>query len=121
MRLYDFDAGRWLTYRGHLENISGNLFLGVTNAFSGVVGEGKDPLDGLIRPYPEIAKNLSPAVVGIPELCGWLGKKGVKKLAEMNKGGTQRVGEIEVTMVNAIHSCGILDDGKIVYGGEACG
>jgi len=39
----------------------------------------------------------------------------------MNKGGTQRVGEIEVTMVNAIHSCGILDDGKIVYGGEACG
>lgn len=54
-------AGRWLTYRGHLENISGNLFLGVTNAFSGAVGQGKDPLDGQIRPYPEIAKNLSAA------------------------------------------------------------
>jgi aconitase A len=25
-------AGKWLTYRGHLENISGNLFLGVVNA-----------------------------------------------------------------------------------------
>jgi aconitate hydratase len=56
-------AGRWLTYRGHLENISGNLFLGVTNAFSGAVGQGKDPLDGHIRPYPEIAKNLSAAGV----------------------------------------------------------
>jgi aconitate hydratase len=57
-------AGRWLTYRGHLENISGNLFLGVTNAFTGAVGEGKDPLDGEIRRYPEIAKNLSTA--GVP-------------------------------------------------------
>ena len=35
-------AGKWLTYRGHLENISGNLFLGVVNAFTGAVGEGKD-------------------------------------------------------------------------------
>src|SRR5207244_12021632 len=26
-------AGPWLRYRGHLENISGNLFLGVVNAF----------------------------------------------------------------------------------------
>ena len=27
-------AGPWLKYRGHLENISGNLFLGVVNAFT---------------------------------------------------------------------------------------
>jgi aconitate hydratase len=56
-------AGRWLTYRGHLENISGNLFLGVENAFTGSTGEGKDPLDGQTRPYPEIAKRLSVAGV----------------------------------------------------------
>ncbi len=56
-------AGRWLTYRGHLENISGNLFLGVTNSFTGAVGLGKDPLDGETRPYPEIAKHLSEAGV----------------------------------------------------------
>src|SRR5699024_3748368 len=37
-------AGPWLKYRGHLENISGNLFLGVINAFDGVDGFGKDPL-----------------------------------------------------------------------------
>jgi L-ascorbate metabolism protein UlaG (beta-lactamase superfamily) len=69
----------------------------------------------------EIAKRHNPAVVGIPELCGWLGKKGVKNLAEMNKGGTQVVGDIKVTMVHADHSCGIKDGDEIVYGGEACG
>jgi L-ascorbate metabolism protein UlaG (beta-lactamase superfamily) len=39
----------------------------------------------------------------------------------MNKGGTQEIQGIKVTMVHAVHSCGILDDGQIVYGGEACG
>jgi aconitate hydratase len=49
-------AGKWLRYRGHLENISGNLFLGVVNAFTGATGEGKDQTDGETRPFPEIAK-----------------------------------------------------------------
>jgi len=52
-------AGPWLRYRGHLENISGNLFLGVVNAFTGATGEGKDPLDGSTRPFPDIAKHLA--------------------------------------------------------------
>jgi L-ascorbate metabolism protein UlaG (beta-lactamase superfamily) len=39
----------------------------------------------------------------------------------MNKGGTQNVTSIAVTMTHAVHSCGILDDGKILYGGEASG
>ncbi|MEZ5380977.1 MAG: aconitate hydratase [Microthrixaceae bacterium] len=51
-------AGPWLKYRGHLENISGNLFNGVVNAFTGAVGEGKDPIDGQTKPYPEVAKHL---------------------------------------------------------------
>jgi aconitate hydratase A / 2-methylisocitrate dehydratase len=50
-------AGPWLKYRGHLENISGNLFLGVVNAFGGATGEGKDQLDGATKPFPEIAKH----------------------------------------------------------------
>lgn len=69
----------------------------------------------------EIAKRHNPAVIGIPELCRWLGSKGVKQLAEMNKGGTQTVGDIKVTMVHADHSCGIQDGDQMVYGGEACG
>ncbi len=39
----------------------------------------------------------------------------------MNKGGTQQVGDIKVTMVHADHSCGIQDGDQLVYGGEACG
>jgi aconitate hydratase len=54
-------AGAWLKYRGHLENISGNLFLGAVNAYGGGVGEGLDPLDGTVRSYPEIAKRLHEA------------------------------------------------------------
>jgi L-ascorbate metabolism protein UlaG (beta-lactamase superfamily) len=69
----------------------------------------------------EIAKKHNPMVVGIFELCGWLGKKGVKQTSPMNKGGTQQVGDIRVTMTHALHSCGIQDGDEIVYGGEACG
>jgi L-ascorbate metabolism protein UlaG (beta-lactamase superfamily) len=69
----------------------------------------------------EIAKKHKPKVVGIPELCGWLGKKGVENISMMNKGGTQQVGDIKVTMVHADHSCGIQDGDELVYGGEACG
>jgi L-ascorbate metabolism protein UlaG (beta-lactamase superfamily) len=69
----------------------------------------------------EIAKKHNPTAVGIFELCAWLEKKGVKQISPMNKGGTQTVGDIKVTMVHADHSCGILDGGEIIYGGEACG
>ena len=68
-----------------------------------------------------LAKQHKPQVVGIYETCAWLESKGVANTNPMNKGGSQKVGEVEVTMVNAIHSCCILDDGKIIYGGEACG
>ena len=38
-------AGPWLKYRGHLENISGNLYLGAVSAFNeGIVGMGKNQL-----------------------------------------------------------------------------
>jgi aconitate hydratase len=57
-------AGPWLKYRGHLENISGNLFLGVVNAFTGATGEGKDQLDGATRSFPDIAKHYSES--GVP-------------------------------------------------------
>jgi aconitate hydratase len=57
-------AGPWLKFRGHLENISANLFLGAVNAFTGETGSGKDPIDGITRPFPEVAKHLADA--GVP-------------------------------------------------------
>ncbi|HUQ49373.1 MAG TPA: metal-dependent hydrolase [Terriglobales bacterium] len=68
-----------------------------------------------------LAKKHDPLVVGIYELCMWMQKKGAKQISPMNKGGSQTVGDIRVTMVHADHSCGIEDDGEIIYGGEACG
>ena len=50
-------AGPWLKYRGHLENISGNLYLGAVNAFEGYeVGYGKNLLTGETQTFPEIAR-----------------------------------------------------------------
>ncbi len=55
-------AGPWLKYRGHLENISGNLYLGAVNAFRKEdgseyeVGFGVNHLTGAVERYPEIAK-----------------------------------------------------------------
>jgi L-ascorbate metabolism protein UlaG (beta-lactamase superfamily) len=68
-----------------------------------------------------LAKKFGPEVVAIFESCAWLESKGVQKTRPMNKGGSQKVGEVVITMTHAVHSCGILDDGKILYGGEAAG
>jgi L-ascorbate metabolism protein UlaG (beta-lactamase superfamily) len=68
-----------------------------------------------------LAKKFTPKVVAIYETCHWLESKGVKECSGMNKGGTQQVGPLRVTMTHAIHSCGILDGDKIIYGGEAAG
>ena len=51
-------AGPWLKYRGHLENISGNLYLGAVNAYEGYeVGYGKNQLDGETQTFPDIAES----------------------------------------------------------------
>jgi L-ascorbate metabolism protein UlaG (beta-lactamase superfamily) len=69
----------------------------------------------------DIGKKFNPITVGIVELCSWLQKKGVKQIAPMNKGGTQTVADVKITMVHATHSTGIQDGDNILYGGQACG
>ncbi|HET9728493.1 MAG TPA: aconitate hydratase [Acidimicrobiia bacterium] len=55
-------AGRWLTYRGHLTNISQNLFLGAVNAFAAdPPGTGVDARDGSHKPLPELAREYKEA------------------------------------------------------------
>ncbi len=68
-----------------------------------------------------LARKFSAEVVAIYETCAWLESKGVEKTRAMNKGGSQEIAGVKITMVHAVHSCGILDDGKIIYGGEAAG
>lgn len=71
----------------------------------------------------ELAKRHSPAIVAIFELASWLAAQGVPGAAErgMNKGGTQEVDGIRFTMTHALHSSGLVQDGGIVYLGEAAG
>jgi aconitate hydratase len=57
-------AGRWLRYRGHLENISGNLFLGAVNAFTGEAGVGWCVVHAAREPFPEVARHYRGAGVG---------------------------------------------------------
>ncbi len=68
-----------------------------------------------------LARDHKPEVVAVFETAHWLESKGVANTRPMNKGGSQDVLGVRVTMVHADHSCGILDDGRIVYGGEAAG
>lgn len=39
-------AGKWLKFRGHLDNISNNMLLGAVNAFTGTPGKGKNIVTG---------------------------------------------------------------------------
>ena len=50
-------AGAWLRFRGHLDNLSDNMFLGAVNSFTDEPGTGKNQLSGeQIQPIPEIAR-----------------------------------------------------------------
>jgi aconitate hydratase len=58
-------AGPWLRYRGHLDRISDNMFMGATNAFTGERGLGTDPVShqsGL--PIARIARGFKAAGIG---------------------------------------------------------
>ncbi|HTR81036.1 MAG TPA: aconitate hydratase, partial [Bacteroidota bacterium] len=49
-------AGKWLKYRGHLDNISNNMFIGAVNAFSGEAGKGKNVLTGEAKDFSAVAR-----------------------------------------------------------------
>jgi L-ascorbate metabolism protein UlaG (beta-lactamase superfamily) len=60
-------------------------------------------------------------VIGSFEMAVWLEKKGVENALGINKGGSTDLGWVKVTMVNADHTCGIIDGDQMIYGGEAAG
>jgi aconitate hydratase len=50
-------AGPWLRFRGHLDNISNNLFLGAVNAYTGDAGKTKNILTHEYKSIPEVARD----------------------------------------------------------------
>jgi len=72
-----------------------------------------------------VAQKTGAPIVAIPEIVGYLKKKGIDsgKLIPVNKGGTvhpEGIG-IAVTMTTAFHSGGIQDGDQTIYGGEPAG
>ncbi len=62
-------AGPWLRYRGHLDNISNNCFIGAINAFNDEANKVKDQLTGAYGEVPKVqrhykAKGIGTVVVG---------------------------------------------------------
>lgn len=49
-------AGRWLRFRGHLDNISDNMLSGAMNAFREEIGKGKNLITGEIESFSKIAR-----------------------------------------------------------------
>ena len=43
-------AGAWLSFRGHLDNLSDNMLLGAVNAFNDKVGQGKNTITQKLNP-----------------------------------------------------------------------
>jgi aconitate hydratase len=59
-------AGPWLRFRGHLDNISNNMFIGAINYFTEEAGKVKDQLDGEYKTIPEVARHYK------AEGLGWI-------------------------------------------------
>jgi L-ascorbate metabolism protein UlaG (beta-lactamase superfamily) len=69
----------------------------------------------------EVAKELGIPVVGTYDLMShWEGKHGLKTVG-FNKGGTVRLGEVAVTLVNAAHSSSLGGPDGPVYAGHESG
>lgn len=69
-----------------------------------------------------LAKQHKPKLVTSFETYLWLSEKGFESEGRpMGKGGSQSIGEFEVTMTHAFHSNSIDDNGVRHYGGEPAG
>lgn len=69
-----------------------------------------------------IARETGAAIHGIADLMGWWSESEAGIAAHgFNKGGTVRIGEVAVTMVNAVHSSSVMAAGRPVYAGAEAG
>ena len=57
-------AGPWLRYRGHLDNISNNMFLGAINAYTKNAGETKNQFTGEYKKVNEVAREYKAKEIG---------------------------------------------------------
>jgi L-ascorbate metabolism protein UlaG (beta-lactamase superfamily) len=78
-----------------------------------------------------IARATGAHVIANYEVCLWLEAKGIQNTAPIGQGGTLRlarsgqapeaVGDIEITMVSAVHGSSVVEAGRVVSLGQAAG
>lgn len=125
-------AGPWLRFRGHLDNISNNMFIGATNAYSGETGKVKNIYTGEYKSVPEVAreykaKGINWIVVG-DENYGegssrehaameprFLGGRAiiVKSFARIHETNLKKQGMLPLTFVNSSDYDKIQEDDKV--------
>ncbi len=125
-------AGPWLRFRGHLDNISNNMFIGAINAFTGDPGKVKNTFTGETKSVPEVAreykaKGVNWIVVG-DENYGegssrehaameprFLGGRAiiVKSFARIHETNLKKQGMLPLTFVNPADYDKIQEDDKL--------
>jgi L-ascorbate metabolism protein UlaG (beta-lactamase superfamily) len=131
--------GNWITYFGHstfsLTTPSGQVALidpwVMTNPWCPDAMKTVTRLDAIFLTHGHtdhlgdllaLAKQHKPKIVASFETCVWIESKGfADETCPMGKGGSQKIGEFEITMTNAFHSNSIDDNGVRHYGGEPAG
>jgi L-ascorbate metabolism protein UlaG (beta-lactamase superfamily) len=68
-----------------------------------------------------VARATGARVIAPYELGVWLERKGLRAVTGMNYGGTIDAAGLAITMVPALHSSSVEEDGRAVYVGNACG
>jgi len=125
-------AGPWLRFRGHLDNISNNMFIGAINFYTDEVGKVKNVFTGVYKTVPEVAreykaKGISWIVVG-DENYGegssrehaameprFLGGRAiiVKSFARIHETNLKKQGMLPLTFVNPDDYNKIKEDDKV--------
>jgi aconitate hydratase len=125
-------AGPWLKFRGHLDNISNNMFIGAINAFNEKANSIKNQLTGEYDEVPNVARNykaqgLGWIVVG-DENYGegssrehaameprWLGGRAiiVKSFARIHETNLKKQGMLPLTFANPADYDKIQEDDKL--------
>jgi len=125
-------AGAWLSLRGHLDNLSDNMFMGAVNAFNDKVGQGKNILNNQLEPFSKIArqykeKQMSWVIIGdnnygegssrehaamSPRYLGCVAVI-TKSLARIHETNLKKQGILALTFNNPDDYNKILEDDKI--------
>ncbi len=125
-------AGKWLRFRGHLDRISDNMFLGATNAFLPDIGKAKNSFTGEVKNVSDVARDyksrgmrwtvvgdenygegssrehaaMSPRILGVSAVI-------VRSFARIHETNLKKQGVLALTFASASDYDKVLDGDKV--------